>query len=236
MNLREQVHEFHVAMGAPNGTTPSVPPDERVWLRLSLISEEFFELLEAAGISPSTTDGMQALLRMAAPYGLSVDLPTFVDAMADLDYVVEGTRLEFGVDGAPIAAAVHAANMAKAGGPVREDGKRLKPPGWTPPDIEGELRKQGWTEPGRRRANGVKKPREVIEGAPPAMRTRAEVVEMLAAVRGGGPFSTAVGETVRNAVLCALEWVLRNDEPKPGTNEGSWMEQFRSKRNLEGAS
>jgi predicted HAD superfamily Cof-like phosphohydrolase len=144
--LREQVHEFHVAMGAPNGTTPSVPSDERVWLRLSLISEEFFELLEAAGISLSTTQGMQSLLRMAIPYGLKVDLPAFVDAMADLDYVVEGTRLEFGVDGAPIAAAVHAANMAKAGGPVREDGKRLKPPGWTPPDIEGELRKQGWTE------------------------------------------------------------------------------------------
>ena len=29
--------------------------------------------------------------------------------------------------------------MAKAGGPLREDGKRLKPPGWTPPDIAGVL-------------------------------------------------------------------------------------------------
>ena len=41
---------------------------------------------------------------------------------------------------------VHRANMAKAGGPRRhEDGKLLKPVGWSPPDIEGELKKQGWS-------------------------------------------------------------------------------------------
>jgi predicted HAD superfamily Cof-like phosphohydrolase len=28
----------------------------------------------------------------------------------------------------------------------REDGKILKPEGWTPPDIEGVLRQHGWTE------------------------------------------------------------------------------------------
>ena len=78
---------------------------------------------------------------------IKVRLPEFIDATHDLDYVVEGTRLECGVDGAPIAAEVHRANMAKAHGPMREDGKRLKPEGWTPPDIEGELVKQGWVRP-----------------------------------------------------------------------------------------
>jgi predicted HAD superfamily Cof-like phosphohydrolase len=29
---------------------------------------------------------------------------------------------------------VQRSNLAKVGGPIREDGKRLKPPGWTPPD------------------------------------------------------------------------------------------------------
>ena len=58
--------------------------------------------------------------------------------------VVEGCRVEMGINGAPIAAEVHRANMAKVGGPISPQGKRLKPPGWTPPDIEGELRKQGW--------------------------------------------------------------------------------------------
>ncbi len=50
-----------------------------------------------------------------------------------------------GVDSRPIQLAIHHANMAKKDGPKREsDGKRLKPPGWKPADIEGELRKQGW--------------------------------------------------------------------------------------------
>lgn len=30
---------------------------------------------------------------------------------------------------------VHRSNLEKADGPVRSDGKRLKPPGWTPPDL-----------------------------------------------------------------------------------------------------
>lgn len=78
---------------------------------------------------------------------MNVDLVEFADALADLDYVIEGTRLEFGINGAPIAAEVHRSNLSKLGpnGPMlREDGKILKPPGWTPPDIAGELRKQGW--------------------------------------------------------------------------------------------
>jgi hypothetical protein len=32
--------------------------------------------------------------------------------------------------------------MAKVGGPVRPDGKKLKPEGWQPPDIAGILRAQ----------------------------------------------------------------------------------------------
>jgi predicted HAD superfamily Cof-like phosphohydrolase len=42
---------------------------------------------------------------------------------------------------------VHRANMAKAGGPKRADGKHMKPEGWTPPDVAGELVKQWWKKP-----------------------------------------------------------------------------------------
>ena len=73
-----------------------------------------------------------------------VDLPALVDGLADLDYVVEGTRIEFGVNGTPVADEVHAANMRKADGPVDEHGKKRKPPGWVGPDIERVLREQGW--------------------------------------------------------------------------------------------
>ena len=75
---------------------------------------------------------------------INVDLPKAIDALADLDYVVEGSRLSFGVHGDAIADEVHRANMTKMGGGRDEHGKVKKPEGWTPPDIEKCLRDQGW--------------------------------------------------------------------------------------------
>lgn len=152
MSIREQVADFHRMIGAPNNDTPQVPSDERVRLRLRLIAEEFVELLEASiGEPPVGTDAWDlwnlltsaAFLDYITLAPVRVDLPEFADALGDLDYVIEGTRLEFGIDGAPIAAEIHRTNMAKADGPV-VDGKKRKPEGWQPPDIAGELRKQGW--------------------------------------------------------------------------------------------
>jgi predicted HAD superfamily Cof-like phosphohydrolase len=84
-------------------------------LRLRLITEEFFELLEGA-LKPAMADKEWVDLECAkldvgeliAGGRFHVDLAGVVDALADLDYVIEGTRQELGVDGAPIAAAVHA--------------------------------------------------------------------------------------------------------------------------------
>lgn len=48
-----------------------------------------------------------------------------------------------GLDLFPFYEEVHKTNMAKLGGPKREDGKQLKPPGWQPPriaEILAELR------------------------------------------------------------------------------------------------
>jgi predicted HAD superfamily Cof-like phosphohydrolase len=148
MSLREQVAAFHSIMGAPSAHRPALIPSARVRLRAALIAEEFFETMRAmfgddAGLELAENTVM-AGIRVNA---IHVDIPALADGLADLDYVVEGTRLEFGIDGAPIAAEVHRANMAKAGGPIAKNGKRLKPPGWTPPDIVGELQKQGWMKP-----------------------------------------------------------------------------------------
>ncbi len=158
---RRRVREFHKRFGAPESATPTVPGDDRVRLRLRLIAEEFFELLEAcadADKSPEADDGPLAwcyasindharkLRATLDALPMRVDLPAFADALCDLDYVIEGARLEFGIDGEPIEAAVHAANMAKEPGNLRADGKILKGPNWTPPDIAGELRKQGWRD------------------------------------------------------------------------------------------
>ncbi len=145
--LREQVLAFHAAMGCPSADFPAVPSDERVRLRLRLIAEEFFELVGSVldeSTCHSLTEARNELSFAIEHASLRVDIPELADACADLDYVVEGTRIEFGINGAPIAAEVQRSNMAKVGGPVREDGKIGKPSGWTPPDIAGELRKQGW--------------------------------------------------------------------------------------------
>jgi predicted HAD superfamily Cof-like phosphohydrolase len=144
--LRDQVREFHLAMDVPaDAERPKLIPDNRVRLRAALIAEEFFEVMGAL-IGPDTH-----LLHAAKIVGecikdrnITVSMPDLADGLADLDYVVEGTRLEFGIDGEPIAAEVHRANMTKVGGPIAPNGKRLKPEGWTPPDIEGILKKQGW--------------------------------------------------------------------------------------------
>lgn len=146
---RRMVREFMLAVDQPVLDAPVVPADDRVRLRLRLIAEECFEVLRAA-LHQSRDRFFLAgaedeVLRAIADGHVLVDLPEFVDGLADLDYVVEGTRLEFGVDGGPVAAEVHRANMAKTTGPIREDGKRMKPEGWTPPDVEGVLRAQGWS-------------------------------------------------------------------------------------------
>jgi predicted HAD superfamily Cof-like phosphohydrolase len=162
VTLREQVIEFHKAMGLPGvgEGPPGTPTIARLRLRASLIAEEFWETMQAMFAVKGCTlwvasadDRFRARLTdVIANTSIELDLVAFADALADVDYVVEGSRLEFGIDGAPIAAEVHRANMTKVGGPIREDGKRLKPPGWTPPDIAGELRKQGWKVEGMKRS------------------------------------------------------------------------------------
>lgn len=146
-SISDQVREFHQAFGMPVNTVPAVPPGDRVQLRLRLITEEYCELLESCGpLSKYLKELLFAYCDSVEPK--DVDLVEFTDACADLDYVVEGARLEFGVDSAPVAAEVHRSNMSKVGpgGKVtyREDGKVVKPETYSPADIAGELKKQGW--------------------------------------------------------------------------------------------
>lgn len=143
--LAEQVREFHRAMDCPERETPGTIPIRRAKLRLKLIGEEFLELVDAMlGTEGDLAESIADFRKTVDEADVRIDMVRMADALADLDYVIEGTRLEFGIDGDPIADAVHAANMAKLGGPKRTDGKILKPPGWKPPDVAAELRKQGW--------------------------------------------------------------------------------------------
>ena len=116
MSYYEDIRDFHTALDAPNGKEPSgTLPDDRFALRKSLIQEEYSELMEAMD------EGDPAHIAKEA---------------ADLVVVVLGTAAEYGLPFDEVWNAVHESNMAKAGGPRREDGKILKPPGWKPPDIQ----------------------------------------------------------------------------------------------------
>ena len=96
--------------------------DERTQLlRQRLIEEEFEELKEA----------------MARH-----DLSAIAKELADLLYVVYGTAVSYGIDMGPVFREVHRSNMSKIGGYKREDGKWVKPPTYSPAEIEPILAEQ----------------------------------------------------------------------------------------------
>lgn len=122
---QELVQEFMEAMGhsVPRKVTRlEAWSGELKYLRLRLIEEEFNELRVAF----AKNDTVEAL-----------------DALMDLLYVVHGAVVCMGVDGEHFFNEVHTSNMLKLGEDgkphYREDGKILKPEGWRPPDIAGEL-------------------------------------------------------------------------------------------------
>lgn len=126
------VAQFHETFGVPMLADPGMPPQDRAALRLSLLSEELDEL------------------RAAIAAG---DIVKIADALTDLQIVLDGTFLEFGLGGLKraLVAEVHASNMSKLdaeGNPVlRADGKILKEgTSYVAPDIEGLLRL--WREGG----------------------------------------------------------------------------------------
>lgn len=132
----EDVTAFHEVMGQPVLEHPRVPHDDRVHLRLELIGEEFEEVVESLGFRDEY-DGTYSYDRS------KVNIVELADGLADLMYVIVGTALEFGIPLDRVWDEVQRSNMAKVwpDGEVRHhpNGKVMKPPSWTPPDIEGVL-------------------------------------------------------------------------------------------------
>lgn len=143
MSIREQVMAFHKKFDVPIRDVPEIPSSDEIRLRLALVFEEAFEMAEALGFSPSVMHETMAELFAWTPDPSVVDMIKFVDACGDVDYVVEGARQVFGVNGKPIADEIQRSNMAKHK-EKNSMGKITKPPGWTPPNIEKLLREQGW--------------------------------------------------------------------------------------------
>jgi predicted HAD superfamily Cof-like phosphohydrolase len=79
--------------------------------------------------------------------GLRGDSPDLVSSCILLCELLRSCLIagaEFGIDLNLYFDEVQKSNMAKVGGPVREDGKILKPPGWKPPQIREMMVERGW--------------------------------------------------------------------------------------------
>jgi predicted HAD superfamily Cof-like phosphohydrolase len=119
MQTLNLVKAWHEKFGIPVVDEPDLP-ENRVQLRLDILEEEVRELREAAEAG---------------------DMIETLDALCDIQYLLDGAFLEFGLHKYKRAAfeEVHASNLSKMGRdgkPVyREDGKVLKGPDFFVPNL-----------------------------------------------------------------------------------------------------
>lgn len=117
----DMVQEFHETYGLPVLSAPDITDPKTNALRINLLAEELDELKEALEQG---------------------DMVEVLDALTDLQYVLDGAYLSFGLQDKKMAAfeEVHASNMSKLGEdgkPIRResDGKVLKGPNYFKPDL-----------------------------------------------------------------------------------------------------
>ena len=138
------VRRFHHVYGLPVQTDGASLERESLDMRMSLIAEEFSELVGAVYGQAARAELESSYLRAVAADDGARDTVEAADALADLIYVIYGMALETGIDLASVLAEVQRSNMSKLGAdgkPVyREDGKVLKGPDYFPPNVEAVLR------------------------------------------------------------------------------------------------
>ena len=138
------VRRFHHVYGLPVQTDGASLERESLDMRMSLIAEEFSELVGAVYGQAARAEVESSYRRAVATDDGARDTVETADALADLIYVIYGMALETGIDLAAVLAEVQRSNMSKLGAdgkPVyREDGKVLKGPGYFPPNVEAVLR------------------------------------------------------------------------------------------------
>ena len=101
MNYIEKVSEFHKTFEAPILDTPQIPSEDRCQLRISLLQEELNELKQAIE---------------------DKDIIEIADALCDIQYVLSGAILEFGLGEKfnQLFEEVQRSNMSKACSSIQE--------------------------------------------------------------------------------------------------------------------
>jgi predicted HAD superfamily Cof-like phosphohydrolase len=124
----EQVQEFHETYGLPVKPSPDISDEKTNALRINLLAEELDELKEALEAG---------------------DMVEVLDALTDLQYVLDGTYLSFGMQSlkTPAFEEVQRSNMSKLGADGKpivrpEDGKILKGPDYFKPDLAQFIKTQ----------------------------------------------------------------------------------------------
>jgi len=140
------VRRFHHVYGLPVQTDGASLERESLNMRMSLIAEEFAELVGAVYGQAARTEVESGYRRAVTADDGARDTVEAADALADLIYVIYGMALETGIDLAAVLAEVQRSNMSKLGAdgrPVyREDGKVLKGPDYFAPDVAEVLRRR----------------------------------------------------------------------------------------------
>ena len=136
----ELVLQFHHTYSVPIRPFSDPTLDyERMNMRMSLIAEEFAELMGAV-YGPRARAIIEAATAeaVAADKG-ERDVIEAADALADLVYVVYGMAIESGMNLDSVLAEVQASNLSKlmpdGSVKLREDGKVLKGPNFFQPNI-----------------------------------------------------------------------------------------------------
>jgi predicted HAD superfamily Cof-like phosphohydrolase len=164
INTIDLVRQFHEVFKHPVAKELTVGNAHLRRLRVLLIANELAELAQALGVplelevkpvrltsgEHNPKDVMNGMVKKewVAPAELCysdnlVDLVETADALGDLDYVVQGGNLAFGIPAGLCMYAIHQSNMSKLGEdglPIWDkDGKVVKGPNFKEPNIKGVL-------------------------------------------------------------------------------------------------
>ena len=136
----ELVTKFHWAFEIPSPYTLSEIEPDREKMRLRIDLEEFLELVESCGMELFAHGHPVALENCAfIPNGKAPDPVEIADALGDGVYVKYGHAIERGIPLDDVLREIHRSNMSKLGDDgkpiLRDDGKILKGPNYSPPDI-----------------------------------------------------------------------------------------------------
>jgi predicted HAD superfamily Cof-like phosphohydrolase len=164
-SLFRRVFDFMLTyrQSGPEAQAPRVPSDHVVRQRLRWHLEETFELLRAclanegdqvARSLASSVDGIASyhppldlfrvkLIELIRDAKIEVNLVEYADANADIRFISYGNDIAAGIYSPAVDQEVARSNDTKDL-PLEQEGKVRKGPNYSPPDIEGVLRKQGW--------------------------------------------------------------------------------------------